>query len=452
MKSVITVDNVAKLYQIGAKQGGYRTLRETIMEAAAAPWRRLQRMSRWGAVQRESANGAAPEYAIWALKDVCFEVQPGAVLGIIGANGSGKSTLLKILSRITQPTAGRIEIRGRVSSLLEVGTGFHPELTGRENIFLNGAILGMSRREIIRKFDEIVDFAEIGKFLDTPVKWYSSGMYVRLAFAVAAHLEPEILILDEVLAVGDAAFQKKCLGKMGRVAKEGLTVLFVSHNMSAISGLCERVIVLENGKVAFNGTTRAGVERYMGALSANPGGELHNALHSGPCRYVRIKSIALFNEAGLPCDTFAMGDSLTVDLEVVCTQRLDVAEVAIAVQNSMGTNLQYFVSHWEGLQGPMEVGLHRFRVQIPKIAIYPGTYALTPWVRQPDHPADNQVDQAIVFTVIGADLTGHHPCFERWSYSNCEVYWPSTWSHTFRTAPAESANGQKESYHDQPRR
>src|SRR5207253_1147884 len=196
--------------------------------------------------------------------------------------------LLKILSGITEPTEGRVTISGRVASLLEVGTGFHPELTGRENIYLNGAILGMTRAEIRRKFDEIVAFAEVGKFLDTPVKHYSSGMYVRLAFAVAAHLEPEILILDEVLAVGDAAFQKKCLGKMGGVAKQGLTVLFVSHNMSAITSLCERVIVLEGGKIVFDGPTRTGVERYMGALGASPGGDLRNALHSGPCRYARI--------------------------------------------------------------------------------------------------------------------------------------------------------------------
>src|SRR5260370_35442381 len=268
------------------------------MEIAAAPWRRLHQLSRWGALESEIATGEALDYAIWALKDVSFEVQPGAVLGIIGANGSGKSTLLKVLSRITKPTSGRIEIRGRVSSLLEVGTGFHPELTGRENIFLNGAILGMSRREIKSKFDEIVDFAEIGKFLDTPVKWYSSGMYVRLAFAVAAHLEPEILILDEVLAVGDAAFQKKCLGKMGRVAKEGLTVLFVSHNMSAIGGLCERGVLLEAGKVLFVGATRAGIARYIGAVSAGKGRDLENALHSGPVLYARIKSNAPLDESG----------------------------------------------------------------------------------------------------------------------------------------------------------
>jgi lipopolysaccharide transport system ATP-binding protein len=449
MKPVITVEKLAKLYHIGLKPRAGRTLREAIVDLAAAPWQRLQWLSRWGAVRADIVNGTVPEDAFWALRDVSFEVYPGTIVGIIGRNASGKSTLLKILSRITQPTKGRVELRGRVSSLLEVGTGFHHELTGRENIFLNGAILGMSHREIKRKFDEIVDFAEIGKFLDTPVKHYSSGMYVRLAFAVAAHLEPEILILDEVLAVGDAAFQKKCLGKMDRVAKQGLTVLFVSHNMSAISGLCERVVLLEGGAVIFDGSTRAGIERYLGNVSLGTGGDLQNAQHSGPCRYARIKSIALLNTAGLPCDVFSMGDTLRIDLEIECRQRLARPEVALALQNRMGMNLQLFVSTWEGLNGPLEVGLHRFRIEIPNISIYPGRYALTPWVLRQGEGADHQVDQPIVFTVMEADLTGHRPCFEGYTYSNCEVYWPSTWSHTMRPLasggrPSPDANGQKE--------
>jgi lipopolysaccharide transport system ATP-binding protein len=444
MKPVIIAENVAKLYHIGVQQKANRTLREAIVDVAAGPWRRLRHLSRWGAVQSEAANGEVPEDTIWALKDVSFDVKPGGVVGIIGRNGSGKSTLLKILSRITRPTEGRIEIHGRISSLLEVGTGFHPELTGRENIFLNGAILGMSRREIKRKFDEIVDFSEIGKFLDTPVKWYSSGMYVRLAFAVAAHLEPEILILDEVLAVGDAAFQKKCLGKMGGVAKEGLTVLFVSHSMTAISGLCERVIVLENGQMVFDGPTRAALERYLGTISASSGGNLENALHWGPGRYARIKSIALFNKDGLVCENFSMGETMILEMEVACTERLPTPEIGIALQNCMGMNLQYFVSTWEGWHGPLEVGLHRFRIQIPRIAVYPGTYALTPWITRIGNPIDEQVDHALVFTVIEADVTGHRPYFERWNRSNCEVYWPSTWSHTALPATREATNGQKE--------
>src|SRR5256714_11108201 len=231
MQPAIRVDSLSKLYRVGARQHGYKTLRETIVDTCTAPWRRI----RQSFVPRTEANETGVRLVgenFWALKDVSFEVQPGEVVGIIGRNGAGKSTLLKILSRITEPTSGRVELRGRVGSLLEVGTGFHPELTGRENIYMNGSILGMSRREIARKFDEIVAFAEVERFLDTSVKRYSSGMYVRLAFAVAAHLDPEILVVDEVLAVGDAEFQKKCLGKMDEVAHEkGRTVLFVSHNM-----------------------------------------------------------------------------------------------------------------------------------------------------------------------------------------------------------------------------
>ena len=233
MKPIIKVENLSKRYKIGEAKQPYSTLRESLVEAVKSPFKKFRK--------------DGEENTFWALNDVSFEVMPGEVVGIIGRNGAGKSTLLKVLSRITEPTKGKIELYGRVASLLEVGTGFHPELTGRENIFLNGAILGMKRSEIARKFDEIVDFAEIEKFIDTPVKRYSSGMYVRLAFAVAASLEPEILIVDEVLAVGDANFQKKCLGKMGDVAKGGRTVLFVSHNMAAMQNLCKSGMFFENG-------------------------------------------------------------------------------------------------------------------------------------------------------------------------------------------------------------
>jgi lipopolysaccharide transport system ATP-binding protein len=253
MNQAISANGVGKQYRIGARERAGRTLREALVDVAVAPIRRLGRIG----------QPPRPEELIWALKDVSFDVQPGEVVGVIGRNGAGKSTLLKILSRITEPTKGRIELRGRVASLLEVGTGFHPELTGRENVYLNGTILGMKKAEIDRKFDEIVAFAEIGRFLDTTVKHYSSGMYVRLAFAVAAHLEPEILLVDEVLAVGDASFQKKCLGKMGEVAKAGRTVLFVSHNMAAVRNLCGRTIWLEEGRIFDQGDTPALTEHYL---------------------------------------------------------------------------------------------------------------------------------------------------------------------------------------------
>ena len=245
----IRVENLGKQYRIGQSER-YKALRDTLTDILYSPFRAATALMRG----RSPKNGNSPsERTIWALRDVNFEVHHGEVLGIIGRNGAGKSTLLKILSRITEPTEGSVDIFGRVGSLLEVGTGFHPELTGRENIYLNGAILGMRRTEITRKFDEIVDFSEIEQFIDTPVKFYSSGMYMRLAFSVAAHLEPEILLVDEVLAVGDAAFQQKCLGKMGDVAKQGRTVLFVSHHMPAIQRLCSKVILLDKGLITMIG-------------------------------------------------------------------------------------------------------------------------------------------------------------------------------------------------------
>jgi lipopolysaccharide transport system ATP-binding protein len=252
-RTAISVENLGKEYVIGGRENGGETFREMLVSAGMAPFRRLKRLG----------GNVVPEQRIWALKDVSFEVKEGEVVGIIGRNGAGKSTLLKILSRITAPTEGRVRLCGRVSSLLEVGTGFHTELTGRENIYLNGAILGMSRAEIDRKFDDIVDFSGVDRFLDTPVKRYSSGMSVRLAFAVAAQLEPEILIVDEVLAVGDAEFQTKCLGKMSEVAQGGRTVLFVSHNMAAINRLCGRAILLEDGRIKKDGEAWSVSAKYL---------------------------------------------------------------------------------------------------------------------------------------------------------------------------------------------
>jgi lipopolysaccharide transport system ATP-binding protein len=278
--TIISIENVSKRYTLAHKRKGeqYATFREAIVRRAAAPFKAIREKVR----VRSGLNGSRSNGStyppsnesvenFWALKDVSFEVKQGDVIGIIGRNGAGKSTLLKILSRITEPTEGRIRIKGRVASLLEVGTGFHPELTGRENIYLNGSILGMSRVEIKTKFDEIVAFAEVEKFLDTPVKRYSSGMYVRLAFAVAAHLEPEILIVDEVLAVGDAEFQKKCLGKMHDVATGGRTVLFVSHNMQAVSVLCNRGMFFRAGSLEYTGSTKEAIDRYIASYSTANG-------------------------------------------------------------------------------------------------------------------------------------------------------------------------------------
>ena len=259
----IRVEGLGKRYLIGESSGGYRTLRDAVSDAASWTTDRVRR--------RRPAGKADHRESIWALRDVSFDVRRGQVLGIIGRNGAGKSTLLKLLARVTEPTEGTAEVRGRVGSLLEVGTGFHPELTGRENAFLNGAILGMRRSEIAAKFDEIVEFADIGRFIDTPVKRYSSGMYLRLAFSVAAHLEPEILIVDEVLAVGDAEFQRKCLGKMGDVAQRGRTVLFVSHNMSAVLRLTEETLVIDGGRLLLRDRTPKAVDYYLSSGLAQTG-------------------------------------------------------------------------------------------------------------------------------------------------------------------------------------
>ena len=253
----IGVENLSKQYRIGGAQAQYKTFRDTMAQAVTKP------IQRAGRILRGEASGASGlQETFWALKDVSFEVRPGEIVGVVGRNGAGKSTLLKVLARITDPTSGRVRLFGRVGSLLEVGTGFHAELTGRENIFLNGAILGMRRTEIERKFDEIVDFAEIEKFIDTPAKHYSTGMYLRLAFAIAAHLEPEILLMDEVLAVGDTNFQRKCLDKMGEVAQGGRTILFISHQMNQIRRLCDRCIWIDNGQIKADGATETTVSSY----------------------------------------------------------------------------------------------------------------------------------------------------------------------------------------------
>jgi len=299
----ISINNLGKRYRIRheTERPQYVALRDVIAD-------RAKRLFRTPGSTRPTSED------FWALKNVSFEIKHGEMVGIIGRNGAGKSTLLKLLSRITEPTSGRIRLRGRVASLLEVGTGFHPELTGRENIFLNGAILGMTRAEIRQKFDEIVDFAEISNFLDTPVKRYSNGMYVRLAFAVAAHLEPEILLVDEVLAVGDAAFQRKCMGKMGQVAHQGRTILFVSHNMGAIETLTQRAVVLERGQVAFQGSTAEAIRTYVRLNSECVEVDVGSLARTGSER-VRLRRVYAADEAGEPTNMVASGGPLKVVLE-----------------------------------------------------------------------------------------------------------------------------------------
>ena len=405
---IIKVRNLSKRYRIGAKEEGYKTVREAIMNGITAPIRNLTRLRKLTKFDDNamppalSSMQSSQEDVIWALKDVSFEVNEGEILGIIGKNGAGKSTLLKILSRITEPTSGSAEFYGRLSSLLEVGTGFHPELTGRENIFLNGAILGMRKREIEVKFDEIVKFAEIEKFIDTPVKRYSSGMYVRLAFAVAAHLEPEILLVDEVLAVGDIAFQKKCMGKMGEVARGGRTVLFVSHNMGAIRQLVSRCILLDKGKIIFDGETNECISQYLHtAFSETTAQRMFPDHIPGEKSPVVIKGIVLLDENDKAKDTFNLGESLTFELLLEAKAEDIKFQAMVQIQNEFGVNVYHCVSvdagkpfFYSGLQS-------KLKVTFPKLMLYPGRYNVTVGVYHPGLSTIRMdyIESAISFTV-----------------------------------------------------
>jgi len=320
----IRVEGLGKQYRIGAMPTGYRTLRDSLVSG-------LKRLS--------SGDFTTQMDTIWALRDISFDLMQGQVLGIIGRNGAGKSTLLKILSRVTEPTEGYAEIHGRVGSLLEVGTGFHPELTGRENIYLNGAILGMKRVEIEAKFDEIVDFAEVRKFIDTPVKRYSSGMYLRLAFAVAAHLEPEILVVDEVLAVGDAEFQQKCLGKMSDVAKEGRTVLFVSHNMSAILRLTQETLVLDKGQIVLRAPTPEAVDFYMTSNMARSGEHIWDETAAGQDSPFQPCALRVLDHQGRIADRVASTEGCTVEFEYELYKPLTGLRVGLYVNSSRGESV-----------------------------------------------------------------------------------------------------------------
>ena len=322
MKPIIKVENLSKRYKLGNQPKRNSTLIESVIETVHSPLQYLKR------------NFGNDENSFWALKDINFEISPGEVVGIIGRNGAGKSTLLKILSRITKPTTGKIELYGRIESLLEVGTGFHPELTGRENIFLNGAILGMRRDEIAKKFDEIVAFAEIEKFLDTAVKHYSSGMYVRLAFAVAAHLEPEILVIDEVLAVGDAEFQKKCLGKMDEVSKNGRTVIFVSHQMGTIAQLCPKAILLEKGALVMQDKANLVIEHYINHSKSKV--TSYTANLSETHREMYIQSATILNTENVEQNAFRHDEAICINVKCVVQKMIRGTELRMAVRDIKG--------------------------------------------------------------------------------------------------------------------
>ena len=391
----IRVENLTKKFYLGERVG-IKTFREALQDLVTAPFRAWKR----------NGNGDGQEKVdtdreIWALKGVSFEVKHGEVLGIIGPNGAGKSTLLKILSRITEPTGGYAEIRGRVGSLLEVGTGFHPELTGRENVYLNGAILGMSKAEIRRKFDDIVSFAGVEKFIDTPVKRYSSGMQVRLAFAVAAHLDPEILIIDEVLAVGDAEFQKRCLGKMDEVSRSGRTVLFVSHNMAAVEGLCTRAILLQQGKVRVSGGASKVIREYLES-SFGRGHESDSRLRAlAKCRHIR--DVRFVNDYGQPVSAIPVGSNCSIVIDVCTDSPLRNVELAIRFLNSRGDRVQTCHTRFQYPESIHILGAKRFCCRLYNCRLMPGLYRLHVLLTSSRQLIDVSED-GLVIEVTAADI------------------------------------------------
>jgi lipopolysaccharide transport system ATP-binding protein len=362
-RTVIEAQNISKRYFIAARREPYLFLHQEIVKGILAAGRRL----RW---RREE---------IWALKEVNFAVEEGDVVGVIGPNGAGKSTLLKVLSRITPPTIGQAVMRGRVASLLEVGFGFHPELTGRENIFLNGAILGMTREETNKKFDQIVSFAEMEKFLDTPIKHYSSGMYVRLAFSIAAHLDAEILLVDEVLSVGDIQFQEKCVGKIGDTIKTGRTVIFVSHNMASLQKLCSRGLFLENGKAVFFGEIEGAVRKYLeslGSLSTSTWSSAGARLPQGMTDQAKILEVALLGEGGRLTNSFFTGDRLIVRIKAFLPNAAEDMQVSFVIKSPAAGNIYHCLTRDAGFYPKGLRGVVVFSAIFPKFSLYPGLYLL----------------------------------------------------------------------------
>jgi lipopolysaccharide transport system ATP-binding protein len=401
MSGIIEIRELGKQYCIGAANGPSDSFREVLMRAVSNPLRSFARIAK-------RAAKADTKRSIWALRDVSFDVEEGEIVGIIGRNGAGKSTLLKVLSRITEPTVGTVRLRGRLASLLEVGTGFHPELTGRENIFLNGAILGMRRAEIISKFDEIVDFAEIATFLDTPVKRYSSGMYVRLAFAVAAFLDEEILVVDEVLAVGDQGFQKKCLRKMDKVSKSGRTVLFVSHNMAAVESLCNRVLWISGGRVKQDASPQEVIHAYLDSYGAAKNhvvdlSAIHDRSGTGDVRFTKME---LLDEDGGERCAVRSGDALRVQLFYECRRDISNLHFGLRIFSDMGLLITDVHTWSTGQAVPLaRKGKGNIEVKIDFLNLMPGTYYVGIWASS-FHEWHDVLDNAAKLEVEPSDYYG----------------------------------------------
>lgn len=416
--SVISVENLGKSYLVGHKNvetERYTALRDVVGRNARNLTRKVADMARG----RQIIQGDEVE-EFWALRDLNFEIETGQVVGIVGRNGAGKSTLLKVLSRITEPSRGRVTLRGRVASLLEVGTGFHPELSGRENIFLNGAILGMQRSEILRKFDQIVDFAGVEKFLDTPVKRYSSGMYVRLAFAVAAHLEPEILVVDEVLAVGDSEFQKKCLGKMRDVAKGGRTVLFVSHNMAAVNQLCDRAILLTKGQMMMDASASEVTSKYLTLGEATTS----VVLKSDPKKEFNFTGMRCKNQSGELQGNFGFDESVEIEFCYDFAQFCSGMEVAMRVSRMDGVAV-FTTTNSEIVASTKGAGSYTCTVSVPSHFLAPGSYSVTLCCHIPNQSVIDDQPDALEFSVVetGSELSQY--AGRNYGIVHCKCDWTS---------------------------
>lgn len=376
MHASVEVDSLCKQYKTSATgHAGYGTLRDSIRDAVGSQWGRLSRRISGG--NGESGRKQRPDDTFWALKDVSFKIQPGEMVGVIGRNGAGKSTLLKILSRITQPTDGHVQLRGRLGSLLEVGTGFHPELSGRENIFLYGAILGMSRAEITRRFDEIVAFAETEKFVDTPVKRYSSGMYVRLAFSVAAHLNPHILLVDEVLSVGDLSFQRKCVDHLKRLRETDTTVILVSHNMFAVKAMCERCIYLSAGTLEFDGRPETAIQLYEkdSRLGTLPWAQ--KSLGSDPSKgAIHVSKIELLDEAGAPRTVYSFGDRMRIRIHLDAAQAIEDPNFVLSIVRSDDVACCNYSTALDGFDISSQTGSRTIELLTPPLKLVSELYAI----------------------------------------------------------------------------
>jgi len=415
---VIKAENISKQYRLG--QVGSKTMAADFKRWLYKLQGKEDPYTKIGETNDRSTKGSS-EY-VWALKDIDFEVKQGEVLGIIGKNGAGKSTLLKILSRVTTPTTGKISIHGRMASLLEVGTGFHPELTGRENVFLNGAIMGMSKAEIKSKFDEILDFSGVERYIDTPVKRYSSGMHVRLGFAVAAHLEPEILVVDEVLAVGDAEFQKKCLGKMKSVSGEGRTVLFVSHNMGAIKNLCDRGLLLENGGINFDGNIDECVNRYLrvNQTEENTGVvELHKkGFGSGEAL---IKKIEIINHEGTVSDNILYKEPIRVKLYIESSISVPTASIDIKISDNNGTILFHALNQYQNIPYSLHIGKNVVELEIDN-NLLPGSFLITPGIHNAATSLTLDMHENVIgFEVVKAAKTANQSYHWEWKLAPARV-------------------------------